>query len=429
MFNDVRVTTLPNGCRVATSAMPQVESVAIGVWAGVGGRHERVAESGHSHFLEHMLFKGTARRSAKKISQEIEGRGGYLNAFTQQESTCYYARVPAEWTALALDVLSDMVLEPKLASEDVDRERTVILEEIAMYRDQPDAHVFDLAAEALWSRHALGRSLTGTPETLARVSPSSLDAFRRRHYTARGTLFVAAGRIDHGAFVERVGRYAEQLPGGRAPRCAPVTETTPQQPWVHEAREIEQAHLVVGFRGFGRHDPRRHALRLLNVVLGENMSSRLFQVLRERHGLAYSIASSIQLHADSGTLLVGAGLDAAKGPKAAALCVAELRRLGETPVGRAEFTRARDYVIGQLRLGLETPESHMNWLGETLTGYGQFIHPDETIAGCMAVTPDEVRALARELFRAQVASVAVILPKDAAGSAACYRDAVAALRG
>lgn len=427
MLDDVATTTLPNGCRVITSTVPQVESVSIGLWAGVGGRHEGAAESGHSHFLEHMVFKGSAHRSAKQISQAVEGRGGYLNAFTQQESTCYYARVPAEATDLALDVLADMAIAPRLDREDVDRERTVILEELAMYRDQPDAHVFDLASEALWAHHPLGRPLVGTRATLAAVTRESLDAFRRRHYTARATVFAAAGKIDHGTFVDRVRPYAERLPVGRIPRYRAATDTTPQLPAAFDAREIEQVHLVVGFRGFGRHDPRRHALRLLNVVLGENMSSRLFQVLREKHGMAYSIASSTQLHADSGALLIGAGLEPARALKAASLCADELRRLCDKPVGRAEFNRARDYVLGQLRLGLETPESHMMWCGETLMGYDQFVHPDETVAGCLAATPADLHALAQSLFRTDRTTVAVITPKDGTHSADRYHTAFAAL--
>lgn len=416
MLDDVAITTLPNGTRVITSAMPHVESVSVGIWTAVGGRHERAAESGLSHFLEHMVFKGTARRSARQISQAVEGRGGYLNAFTQQENTCYYARVPAEALGLALDVLADMATAPRLAPDDVERERTVILEELAMYRDQPDAHVFDLASDALWSRHPLGRPLIGTKATLTAVTRESLDAFRSRHYTAGATVFAAAGKLDHDAFVAKVRAYAEQLPALPPPRFRSATAATPQRPLVSELREIEQVHLVAAFRAFGRHDPRRHALRLLNVVLGENMSSRLFQSLRERRGLAYSIASSLQLHADTGALLVGAGFESARATKAAALCVDELRRLCDRPVGRAEFERARDYVLGQLRLGLETPESQMTWLGETLLGYGRFVHPDETEAGCRAATPHDVQSLAQGLFGEGRATVAAIVPKGLAGT-------------
>jgi predicted Zn-dependent peptidase len=427
MLDDVSLTTLPNGCRVITSAIPHVESVSVGIWTGVGGRHESAAESGHSHFLEHMLFKGTARRSAKQISQAVEGRGGYLNAFTQQESTCYYARVPAEATALALDVLADMATAPRLAPDDVDRERTVILEELAMYRDQPDAHIFDMAGEALWARHPLGRPLIGNKTTLAAVTRESLDAFRRRHYTATATVFAAAGKLDHETFVDRVRPYAAQLPAGRATRFRAASEATPQTPTAFDAREIEQVHLVIAFRGFGRHDPRRHALRLLNVVLGENMSSRLFQVLREKHGLAYSIASSLQLHDDAGALLIGAGLEPARALKATALCADELQRLCDRPIGRAEFNRARDYILGQLRLGMETPENHMTWLGETLMGYGRFIPPDETVAGTLAVAPTELQALAQELFRRSRATMALISPKGQAHAVDRYHATLDAL--
>jgi predicted Zn-dependent peptidase len=305
----------------------------------------------------------------------------------------------------------------------------VILEELAQYRDQPDAHVFDLAAEALWAGHALGRPLAGSPRTLAAVTSGSLEAFRRRHYRSDGAVLVAAGRVDPGELVARATPYAARLPQGDAPGFRRAGSATRLRALAVDARTIEQTHLVLAFRGFGRHDPRRHALRMLNVILGENMSSRLFQSLRERRGLAYSVASSVQLHDDSGALLIGAALDPARAVKAAALCVAELERLCERPVGRAEFVRARDYVVGQLRLGLETPESQMNWLGETLTGYGTFLSPDETIAGCRAVTPEALQTLARSLFRPSLASLALVLPKSAAGTAERLRATVDRLGG
>ncbi len=427
MLDAVTLSVLPNGCRVATSVIPHIESVSVGLWAAVGARHEAAAEAGHSHFLEHMLFKGTARRSARRIAQAIEGRGGYLNAFTQQENTCYYARVPAEWTALALDVLADMYLAPRLAAEDIERERAVILEELSLYRDQPDAHVFDMLAEALWNRHPLGRPILGTRAAVQSVTRASLESFRARHYHATGSLFVVAGPIEHERVLDWVRPHAEALARGTPLRCRSATATTRQRPLRTERREIEQAHLALGFRCFGRHDPRRHALRILNAILGENTSSRLYQTLRERHGLCYSVGSSVQLLNDTGALTVSVGVESEQVERALTLTLRELRRLKQRPVSRAEFNRARDYVLGQLRLGLETAESQMLWVGESLLGYGRCVHPDETIAGSLATGPSDVQALANSLLEPGRASLALITPRSARCVEARFPERIATL--
>jgi predicted Zn-dependent peptidase len=410
MSNEVKTTRLPNGVRVVTSAMPHVQSVTLGIWIGVGARHEPGAQSGVSHFLEHLLFKGTKRRSSRAISQAIEGRGGYLNAFTQEESTCYYARVPFDHMRQAMDVLVDMFLNARFDRADIDKERGVIVEEIMMYRDQPQHRVYDLLAESLWKEHALGRPIIGTPETLGSLSRRDIVGYRDARYRGGSTVFALAGCIEHEACVELVSGFLGRLERGARLRATAVTPRVGQSRTAFEGREIEQTHVALGIRMFGRSDERRYALRLLNVVLGENMSSRLFQIVREKHGLAYSVSSSCQLHDETGALIVSAGLDKAQLVKTLGLISRELLRLKQDPIGGVELKRAREYVIGQLRLGLESTSNRMMWIGDHILSHGRVIPPEETIREVTRVTADDIRKLARAVLRPGHTSLAVVSP-------------------
>ncbi|MBN1557943.1 MAG: insulinase family protein, partial [Lentisphaerae bacterium] len=302
-------STLENGIRIITAAMPHVESAALGVWVGVGSRCETRVQAGVSHFIEHLLFKGTGRRSARDISRVIEGRGGYLNAFTQEESTCYYARVAFDQFNRALDVLTDMIVDPRLDPADVDKERGVIIEEIMMYRDQPRHVVQEMLSRALWPGHPLGRAVIGTPESLAGMNRAQIRAFKERHYVPSRLVVAFAGRVEHNRCVDRVAEGLGRLKGTEPRRPRRVTHKVAQTRFDIQGKPIEQAHLAMGFRLFGRRDPRRYTLRILNAILGENMSSRLFQVVREKHGLAYSVHSCVHLFQETGVLEVSAGLD------------------------------------------------------------------------------------------------------------------------
>ena len=410
---DFQCTELRNGLRIATSRMPHVESVSMGVWVGVGSRYESRRLAGLSHFIEHLVFKGTRKRTARDISYAIEGRGGYFNAFTQEESTCYYARVATEHAWKVFDILADMYLHPRMASNDIDKERDVILEEIMMYRDRPHHIVEEMLADSLWSGHALGRSILGTPGTIQRVSRKEIMDFKSTKYVPGNSVIALAGNLDHDHCVREVQKRLGTVRSRPRPRFSHVSTKTSQRHVAAATRPVEQAHLAMGFRIFGRTDRRRYATKLISVLLGENMSSRLFQVIREKHGLAYSVHSSIQLFDDTGAFYIQAGLDRNSVGKALALVARELERLKEKPVGRQELQRAKDYSTGQIRINLESTSSQMMWIGENLTTYGEFTQPEVVIKRLNAVSAETIQRVATQIFKRRKMSVALVGP-DAA---------------
>ena len=405
-----QLTRLENGITVATAEMPHMASVSVGIWVAVGGRFEPAEISGVSHFIEHLLFKGTQKRSAREISQAVEGIGGYLNAFTSEESTCFYSKARHDRFDELLEVLTDMFLHSRFDLVDVDKERSVIKEELAMYRDQPQHHVHDLLNELMWPDQPLGRSLTGSEKTLDAIQRPSLLSFRNANYVAPGILVIAAGNLQHRKVVRAVRSISRRFPSGKRPTFLPARDGQ-QAPRVKlVTRKTEQTQLAIGLRTCSRHDERRFALRLLSTMLGENMSSRLFQSVREDHGLAYSIFSSNSYFDDVGGLVISAGLDPDKLPQAIKLILRELRRCVDDLPSVTELRRARDYTVGQMDLGLESTENQMMWLGEHLLGYGRMMEPAEMKRRLAAVRPAEIRAVAREFFRPERMSVALISP-------------------
>ncbi len=409
------MSTLPGGLRVATAEMPHMAGTSAGLWAGVGGRNEPARFSGIAHFIEHLLFKGTGKRDARQITAEVEGAGGYLNAFTSEDHTCYYAKAPAVHLPRLLDVLSDMMLDSVFDPREIEREREVIREEILMYRDQPQHHVQELLNEALWPDQALGRPLTGTVETIGRMTRNDFMAFLGRNYHARTVVLTVAGRVTHEEVLRLAAPIAARFRSGRPPSALPA-EIRSGGPRVRVAVEdVEQLQLALAWPAIGRRDPRRFALKLLCVLLGENMSSRLFQILRERHGLCYSVQTGTSSFHDTGAFHFSAGLDPSNLGRALRLVLRELNRIRETPPGRRELTQVRDYAVGQLHLGLESTSSRMVWLGESILAYGRVIDPHEVENSLVAVTEDQVRAVARDIFRpSRMAAAAVGPGADAA---------------
>ena len=405
-----QITRLPSGLTVATTEMPHRASVSLGLWVGVGGRYEPAALNGVSHFIEHLLFKGTPKRTAKEISQAVEGIGGYLNAFTGEESTCFYSKGRHDRFDELLDVLVDMFLNSKFDPVEIEKERGVIKEELAMYLDQPQHQVQELLNETLWPNQPLGRPLTGTVKTLDAMTRGDLLNFLRTNYVTGATLLVAAGNLSHKRVLKAVARFAHRFPRGKRPYFVPAANPQHQPRVRLVTRKMEQTQLALGFRTCSRHDERRFALRLLNTVLGENMSSRLFQVVREDRGLAYNIYSSLSFFDDTGDLVISAGLDTENVAKTLSLIQRELRHLTTTPPGASELRRARDYVIGQIDLSLENTESLMMWLGEQLLGYGQIVSPAEVKRRLSRVTASEIRGVARDFFREERLNLALVSP-------------------
>ncbi len=405
-----RTTRLPSGLVVVTAAAPHMASISLGLWVGAGGRYEPAELNGAAHFIEHMLFKGTTRRAPREISQAVEGIGGYLNAFTSEETTCYYSKALHNRLPELLDVLMDMAINPRFAPADIDLEREVIQEEIAMCLEDPHQHVSELINETLWPDHPLGRPLAGTAQSLKRLRREELLAFKRQHYVASNVVVAAAGNLDHDAVVRAVSRYADEFPAGAAPRYLPVISDQDKPRVRLFTKDVSQTQLILGIRACSRHDERRHALRILNVILGENMSSRLFQELREERGLAYQVASSVSFFHDAGTLDISMGLDTDNVPSALRLTVRELKRLAASAPPAVEVGRARDYVLGQIALSLENTESQMNFIGEQWLGAGRLVHPEEIKKRLAAVTPAEVRAAARDFFRPERYNLALVSP-------------------
>ena len=397
------LTQLPNGVRLATAEMPHMESVAVGLWAGVGSRHEPARLNGAAHFLEHMLFKGTTRRSARAISRAVDGLGGYLNAFTSEEHTCYYAKAGAEHLGALGDVLSDMYRHSRLQAIEFERERGVIREEILRVADQPAQLVEDLLAAAVWPDHPLGRPLSGTLESVAALERGRLVDFWRDSYHARTTVLSVAGPVEHTTVIRTLGPSLAGMPAGRAPRFSRWVGGKPGHRSLSvrlEHRDSEQTQLALGFPAPGRHDPRRFAMRVVSAILGENMGSRLFQSLRERRGLCYSIQTATDALAETGLFSISAGLDAENLREALRLIRLELDRLCTTAVGRRDLQQAKDYLIGQHRLGLESTTNQMTWLGESLLGHGRIVEPDEARHALEAVSAAEVQIAAQECFGA-----------------------------
>ena len=406
-----QVSTLESGVTVATATLPHMASVALGVWVGVGGRYESASHSGISHFIEHLLFKGTTRRTAAEISQSVEGIGGYLNAFTDEEHTCFYARARADRLATLVDVLLDMYLDSRFSPSEIIRERSVIKEEIAMYRDQPAEQIHDLLNALQFPRHPLGRPVIGSRRSLDGIERLNIRSFMQSHYVAGATVIAAAGAVEHEALVELVRPLEKRFRLGQRPKFIPAPPINPKPGFRILKKAVEQVNLALAIRTCSRHSPKRFAVRLLNVILGENMSSRLFQVVRERHGLTYNIQSSSSFWDDCGDVVITAGLDPSEISKTLRLIRQEMDRLCTRLPGTDEFERARDYVLGQFDLHLESTENHMMALGESWLGFGRLVHPLETKREIMAIQPTEVRAVAREFFSPERFSLAVITPR------------------
>ncbi len=401
----VKSETFPSGLRLVTETLPHVRSVAIGVWLTRGSRHESDAESGIAHFVEHMLFKGTERRSARDLAQAIDSIGGQVDAFTSKEYAGYYIKVLDEHVPIALDLLSDMLLNPALAPDDVVREQGVILEEIKMVEDAPDDLVHEMFVQKFWTRHPLGRPILGTPETVSSFSSAQLRNYFRRTYVAPNLVVAAAGHLDHDRLRDDIARVFGPLSSVASDDAVTAPSMTPGVD--ERVKDIEQSHVCLGTTAYGEGHADRHAVFVLNTILGGSMSSRLFQHIREERGLAYSVFSNLSSYTDAGMISVYAGCGADKVDEVISLALHELHGLRSEAVPAEELRRAKDHLKGSVMLGLENTSSRMSHLARQEMVFGSHISFDAMLANIEAVSADDVLRVAQDLFRddGMVASV------------------------
>ncbi|MGY0057965.1 M16 family metallopeptidase [Streptomyces sp. LZ34] len=400
----VRRTTLPGGLRIVTETLPSVRSATFGIWAHVGSRDETPVLNGATHYLEHLLFKGTQRRSALDISSAIDAVGGEMNAFTAKEYTCYYARVLDADLPLAIDVVCDMLTGSLIDAADVDAERGVVLEEIAMTEDDPGDCVHDLFAHTMLGDTPLGRPVLGTVDTVNGLSRDQIARFYKKHYDPTHLVVAAAGNVDHAAVVRQVRKAFDKAGALSRTDAVPVAPRDGSRT-IHAAgrvevqgRKTEQAHVVLGMPGIARTDDRRWALGVLNTALGGGMSSRLFQEVREKRGLAYSVYSYTSGFADCGLFGVYAGCRPSQAPDVLKICRDELDHVAQHGLTDEELRRAVGQLRGSTVLGLEDTGALMNRIGKSELCWGDQMSVDDMLARMAAVTPDEVREVARDVL-------------------------------
>ncbi len=408
----IKQTILDNGIRIITEQIPVAHSVSIGAWVATGSRHEDAALCGISHFAEHMFFKGTEHRSARMIAREIDAVGGMLNAFTSQEFCCYYAKTLAHNLPLATDIISDILLNSLFDLDEIEKERRVILNEIAMVEDTPDDQVHDLFGQLFWQGNALARPILGCRETVDKFDRETLLNFVGSRYCGENLLVTAAGNLDHQKVVDHVASEFSAVPGkGRLPAVV-----TPDYLGGIDVRRknLEQVHICLGTKALPQNHPDRFVLYFLNTLLGGSMSSRLFQSIREERGLAYSIYSYLNCHSDAGALIVYAGTSPSEAYNTVALILKEIHDLAAEPVPAYEFNAAREQLKGNLLLSLESSENRMTRLAKNEIYLGCQPSIEETLQMINSVTPADVCRLAGEIFQDRYLSLQMLgQPEDA----------------
>ncbi len=406
-----RKTVLENGIRVVTEQIPYVRSVSLGVWANVGSRDEDAATNGISHFVEHMVFKGTKKRSVREIAQSLESLGGYLNAFTTKEQTCFYARVLDRHLADAMDVLADLVQNATFKKDEVEREKLVVIEELKNAEDDPEDIIHDHFEKALFPKHSLGYPIIGTKENVLRFQRDDLLAHVRRYYVPSRLVVAAAGNVNHEHLVRLVERYFRALPDGVdgvQRRQAPPRLN--HNTFAEYPRPINQAHVCLGTVAYSIKHRDRYPLTVMNALLGEGMSSRLYQNIRERYGLAYSVYSYTTLLSDAGVFGVYAGTDKKNIENSIELIHKELTRLKTRSVPKAELERTKSQIKGVIMLGLENMSGRMMRLGSSELYFETFTSLDTILKKIDAVTPEAIQLVANDLFDEEKFSTVIIRP-------------------
>ncbi|SHE43130.1 Predicted Zn-dependent peptidase [Desulforamulus putei DSM 12395] len=399
---------LPNGVRILTQQVSHVRSVALGIWVDVGSRDESDANAGISHYIEHMLFKGTKHRTAKQIAEELDAVGGQLNAFTTKEYTCYYAKVLDEHFDLAVDILTDMLFHSNISEQDVEREKNVILEEIKMYEDAPDELVHDMFAKTIWSGHPLGRPIIGTSETVSGLNYQDLRSYMKDYYTPNRMVISVAGNITHRQVVEKLSPLFGTLKGNGINRQLQKPNHTSQVNCRN--KETEQVHMVIGAPGLSLDNDLIYIVQVINTVLGGGLSSRLFQEIREQRGLVYTVYSYHSSYYDTGIFGIYAGLSKQNVNQAMELIFKEIKDIKKNGVTREELQRAKDQLKGNLLLSLESVNTHMSRLGKSELYLGKVYSPEEIVEKLNRVTVEDTVRVASQLFQPDKFSMAAIGP-------------------
>ena len=404
---EIERATLPNGIRIVTESMPYVRSVSLGVWIGSGSRVEVGAENGLSHFIEHMVFKGTENRSSEEIARSVDSVGGGLDAFTSKELVSFNTKVMDEHLPFAFDILSDLVLNPLFREEDIEKEKGVILEEIKMEADQPEFVLHETFISNFWKSHGLGKPILGTKETVKKFAAPMLLDYYRRIYSPRNILITAAGNLDHDDIVKLVEDKFSHLPESSKPSTGSVPQA--HAPLILKKKEsLEQVHIAIGVPAYPLAHKARFPLYVLNTVLGGGMSSRLFQNIREKHGLAYAVYSELNLFSDTGcfTVYAGTGVETAK--QVVSSVIQEFHQLKEELVAEDELQRAKDHLKGSLMLSLESTSSRMSNLARQELYFDRFQSMDEMLLNIESVTREQVQAIAEEFFQTDGIALAML---------------------
>ncbi len=401
-------TTLTNGLRIVCETMPDVHSVSIGIWVGAGSRHEDAYYSGISHFAEHMLFKGTTKRTAKQIAEEIDAVGGQLNAFTTKEYTCFYAKVLSHHFMFGVDLLSDMIINSTCNATDLEREKLVILEEIKSFEDSPDEIIHDLLAHEILKEHPLGRAILGTPETVKRIDREILLSYLRDNYTADNIVFAVAGNVQFSQVVAAVEEHLSSLQGKiqRELPMIPKSDTG----LIIRAKETEQVHLCLGMRGVERKNSDKFGVFVLDSILGGSVSSRLFQQLREEHGLVYATGSSHAAYLDTGIFTIYAGTSYDNFEQVVVLIKTELNKLCQEKIDAKELRRAKEQLKGNLLLSLENSCNRMSRIAKNELFRDRLLTPEEIVEQIEMVTSEDILRIARNLFGKEQVVLAALGP-------------------
>jgi predicted Zn-dependent peptidase len=404
---EIKQIDFKNRTKLCFHPMQQMESVSIGIWVKTGSRYETEENSGVSHFLEHLLFKGTKNRTSLQISQEIEGTGGVLNGFTSEEYTCFYVKVLKNHLRKAVDILFDMVLNPLLKTGDIEKEKGIIVEELNMYLDIPSHYVDDLLSETMWSGHPLGRRILGRPETIKSMNRKKILDYMRNNYCAPNIVVAVAGHASLGWIEALITPYVSKLDPG----CENSFEdyaNRQKKPGIRlEKKNIEQTQIAMGFKTYSRLDPRRYKAKLLSLILGGNMSSRLFQEVREKHSLAYAVHSQLNQYVDIGAFEIQTGVKNQSASRALDVIAREITKIKRQAVKKQELSMAKEYMIGQILLSIENTKNNMLQIGENMLTLGRVVSIKETLNEIRKVKIEDIIETARDVFMPENANIAV----------------------